>query len=77
MTKLACAACPNVKPRGKSVEVERDSVSERGENCPIPLPKCRIIRHNSPMTPLLSGDCEESDRVKRKNSIYISLGLIR
>ena len=26
----------------------------------IPLPECRMIRHNSPMTPLLSGDCEEA-----------------
>jgi hypothetical protein len=24
----------------------------------IPLPKCRMIRHNSLMTPLLSGDCQ-------------------
>jgi hypothetical protein len=33
----------------------------------IPLPKCRTIRHNSPMTPLLSGDCEGSDRIRRNN----------
>ena len=27
----------------------------------------RMIRHNSPMTPLLSGDCEGSDRIRPKN----------
>jgi hypothetical protein len=30
---------------------------------------CRIIRHNSPMTPLLSGDCERSHRIRRNNSV--------
>jgi hypothetical protein len=30
----------------------------------IPLLEIRIIRHNSPMTPLLSGDCEGTDRIR-------------
>ena len=28
----------------------------------IPLPKCRMIRHNSPMTPLLSGSMGRATR---------------
>jgi len=37
----------------------------------IPLPKCRMIRHNSPMTPLLSGDCEGSDRIRPRNWAFL------
>jgi hypothetical protein len=39
----------------------------------IALPKCRMIGHNSPMTPLLSGSPQVSKRIRRKNSIHISL----
>ena len=35
----------------------------------IPLPRCGMSRHNSPMTPLLPGDCEGSDRIRRNNSV--------
>ena len=35
----------------------------------IPLPKYRIIRHNSPMTPLLSDRVEASERIRRNNSV--------
>jgi hypothetical protein len=35
----------------------------------ISAPKFRMIRHNSPMTPLLSGDCDGSERIRRNNSV--------
>ena len=35
----------------------------------IPLPKCRMIRHNSPMTPLLSDPLQASERIRRNNSV--------
>jgi hypothetical protein len=38
-------------------------------NCPIPLPKCRMIRHNSPMTPLLSDSSRVGKRIRRNYSV--------
>ena len=43
-----------------SVVAMRVCNPDRSPASMIPLPKCRTIRHNSPMTPLFSGDCEES-----------------
>src|SRR4030095_6311808 len=39
------------------------SPGERAHRNTIPLPKCRTIRHNSSVTPLLSGDYEGCNRV--------------
>jgi hypothetical protein len=37
----------------------------------IPLPKCRMIRHNSPMASLLLGDCEGSGRIRTQNWAFL------
>ena len=39
--------------------VHRMGLPRRGLQT-IPLPRCRTIRHNSPMTPLLSGSMEST-----------------
>ena len=62
MKESACARVQTLNCERKVSEVERDSSSERGENCPFPLPNCRTIRHNPPIIPLLSGSMGRATR---------------